>query len=134
MLRYINLFCVNMYIAKRHYEETKKGELILVKTWLFSILWKSLYFRTPFQDLLGKGVAYSNDDLIHEGGLTNDYGWLRGKEGVQNGKRSDDIICEWSLKDWSCCISQAGPYPEIFWGHRFLKWQFFLTDMVIAWG
>ena len=35
-------FCVNMYIAKGYYEETKKVELILVKTPLFSILWKSL--------------------------------------------------------------------------------------------
>ena len=34
MLWYINflLFCVNMYLAKRHYEETKEVELILRKT------------------------------------------------------------------------------------------------------
>ena len=33
---------VHSYIAKRHCEETKKVELVLVKTWLFFILWKSL--------------------------------------------------------------------------------------------
>ena len=28
----------------------------------------------------------------------------------------------------------SGPYPKIFWGHRFLKWQLFLTDTVVPWG
>ena len=27
----------------------------------------------------------------------------------------------------------SGPYPEIFWGDRFLKWKFFLTDTMVAW-
>ena len=42
-------FCVNMYIAKGYYEETRKVELILVKTPLFSILWKSLILNNCLQ-------------------------------------------------------------------------------------
>ena len=36
---------------------------------------------------------YSNADVIQEGALTNDYGWLQGEGVVQNGQKSDDIIC-----------------------------------------
>ena len=64
------LFCVNMYIAKRQYEGIKKVELILVKTRVFSIITST------------SGEAYSNDGVIQVGGLTNDYGWLRGRCGV----------------------------------------------------
>ena len=56
------LFRVNMYIAKRQYEGSKKVELILVKTRVFSIITST------------SGEAYSNDGVIQVGSLTNDYG------------------------------------------------------------
>ena len=68
------LFCVNMYLTNRHYEKTKKTELILVKIRLFFILWKSLILLNSISRSFRKGWGpYLNDDVIQEGGLTNDY-------------------------------------------------------------
>ena len=42
-----------------------------------------------------KGRGDSNDDVIQEGALTNNYGWLQagGERGVQNDQTTDDVIC-----------------------------------------
>ena len=42
-----------------------------------------------------KGRGDSNDDVIQEGDLTNNYGWLQagGERGVQNDQTTDDVIC-----------------------------------------
>ena len=80
-----------MYIAKRHYVEEKKVELILVKTWLFSILLKiTNTSEFHFKIFKESGGAYSNDDVIQEEILlmiTADY-----RAGVQNGQKSDDVL------------------------------------------
>ena len=61
-----------MYIAKRHHEETKKVELILVKASLFSILWKSVILMNSMLRSFRKAERpYSNED-----------GWLQGEAGV----------------------------------------------------
>ena len=91
------LFCVNIYIAKRH-EETKKVEWIQVKTRLFSMLWKSLILLNSISRSFRKGRgAYWNDYVIQEGVLlmiTADYwGWVVS----EMAKKSDDIICERTL-------------------------------------
>ena len=56
------VFCVSMYIAKRHYEDTKKVWLILVKERLFSILWTSLILlNSNTSEPIIKRGAYSNE-------------------------------------------------------------------------
>ena len=95
------LFCVNMYIAKRHYEETKKVELTLVRTRLFPILWKSLILLNSISRSLSIGGDLFKWWCNSGGGF---FQWLRliaGGGGVQNGQKSDDVIRERPLSKLS---------------------------------
>ena len=95
------LFCVNMYIVKRHFEETKKVELTLVRTRLFSILWKSLILLNSISRSLSIGGDLFKWWCNSGGGF---FQWLRliaGGGGVQNGQKSDDVIRERPLSKLS---------------------------------
>ena len=71
--------------------------LILVKTRLFFILWKSLILLNSITRSFRKGGAYSNDYVIQDGGLTNDYSWWQGGGGCPKQSKKWWRICERSF-------------------------------------